>query len=145
MYTSATLSLDPTFHFSNFPLLQLSTSHPSHPRTLISSILISYHVRYAFASVPLAFASYIGSLLFFTIAYCILHISYHPSILLPNIQDRRLPRHPSGGLYSSRYLHLYYKRLHDHYGDVIRVGQHALLLSQTLPAIISNWPCCPPP
>ncbi len=103
---------------SNFPLLILLVFVP-----VFLSIPISYHVRYAFASVPLAFASYIGSLLFFTVAYRL--SPFHPLAKYPGPTIAKTSKWWGAYAGGRGDLHLYYKRLHDHYGDVIRVGQHA--------------------
>ena len=114
---------------SNLPLLILLILVPS-----FLSIPVSYHVRYAFASVPLAFASYIGSLLFFTIAYRL--SPFHPLAKYPGPTISKTSKWWAAYASGRGNLHLYYKRLHDHYGDVVRVGQHTLLAaSQTPPAI----------
>ena len=103
---------------SNLPLFILLILVPS-----FLFIPISYHVRYAFAAVPLAFASYIGSLLFFTIAYRL--SPFHPLAKYPGQTIAKTSKWWAAYAGGRGDLHLYYKRLHDHYGDVVRVGQHA--------------------
>ena len=94
------------------------------------SIPISYHVRYL-ASVPLAFASYVTFLVFFTISYRLSFL--HPLAKYPGPMIAKSSKWWGAYVGVRGDLHLYYKSLHDRYGDVIRIGEHPFLgsFSQT--------------
>jgi hypothetical protein len=110
---------------SNLSLLILLIFVPT-----LLSIPISYHVRYL-ASVPLAFASYGTFLVFFTISYRLSFI--HPLAKYPGPIIAKTSKWWGAYVGIRGDLHLYYKSLHDRYGDVVRVGEHAFLgsFSQT--------------
>ena len=85
---------------------------------------MSYHVRYL-ASVPLAFASYGSFLVFFTVSYRLSFL--HPLAKYPGPMIAKSSKWWGAYVGIRGDLHLYYKSLHDRYGDVIRVGEHAVL------------------
>lgn len=87
------------------------------------SIPISYHVGYTFVSVPLAFASYGGFLVFFTVSYRLSPL--HPLAKYPGPVIAKTSKWWGAYFGVRGDLHLYYKSLHDRYGDVVRVGEYA--------------------
>ncbi|KAF8258059.1 high nitrogen upregulated cytochrome P450 monooxygenase 2 [Lactarius quietus] len=126
-------------------LIALGTSFVSHlyfrhlePRSNVSllillifvptllSIPISYHVRYPFASVPLAFASYGTFLVFFTVSYRLSPL--HPLAKYPGPVIAKTSKWWGAYIGTRGDLHLYYKSLHDRYGDVVRVGPNELCI-----------------
>ncbi|KAI9447487.1 high nitrogen upregulated cytochrome P450 monooxygenase 2 [Lactarius indigo] len=93
------------------------------------SVPISYHVRYPLASVPLAFASYGGFLVFFTVSYRLSH--FHPLSTYPGPAIAKISKWWGAYVGGKGDLHLYYKSLHDRYGDVVRVGPNELSVRDT--------------
>jgi hypothetical protein len=89
------------------------------------SIPISYHVGYTLFSIPLAFASYSGFLVFFTVLYRLSPL--HPLAKYPGPIIAKTSKWWGAYVGFRGDLHLYYKSLHDRYGDVVRVGEHAFL------------------
>ncbi|KAH9035155.1 high nitrogen upregulated cytochrome P450 monooxygenase 2 [Lactarius deliciosus] len=104
---------------SNLSLLVLLIFIPG-----LLSIPISYHVGYTFASVPLAFASYGGFLVFFTVSYRL--SPFHPLAKYPGPAIGKISKWWGAYVGGRGDLHLYYKSLHDRYGDVVRVGPNEL-------------------
>ncbi len=105
---------------SNLSLLVLLIFVPA-----LLSFPISCHVGYPFASVPLTFASYGGFLVFFTVSYRL--SPFHPLAKYPGPAIAKTSKWWGAYVGSRGVLHFYYKSLHDRYGDVVRVGQHAFL------------------
>ncbi|KAF8258328.1 cytochrome P450 [Lactarius quietus] len=88
------------------------------------SIPISYHVGYPLASIPLAFASYVAFLVFFTVSYRL--SPFHPLANYPGPVIAKTSNWWGAYIGTKGNLHLYYKSLHDRYGDVVRVGPNEL-------------------
>ncbi len=90
---------------------------------------VSYTGRSLYAAVPLAFTTYIGALIFFTLAYRL--SPFHPLAKYPGPVLAKTSKWWTAHISATGALHKYYKRLHDRYGDVVRVGQ-----SRRLPFVI---------
>ena len=93
------------------------------------SLPISYTGRSLYAALPLAFATYIGALIFFTLAYRL--SPFHPLAKYPGPAIAKTSKWWAAYLSATGDSHRYYKHLHDRYGDVVRIGQH-----QSLPFVI---------
>jgi len=81
---------------------------------------ISYTVQSPYIALSLAFAAYWSSLVFFTVAYR--HSSFHPLAKYPGPFLARTSKWWSAYLSGTGNQHRLLKRLHDRYGDVIRIG-----------------------
>jgi hypothetical protein len=93
------------------------------PLFVIPAILsgpISYTVRPPYAAVPIAFAAYWSSLVYFTLAYRL--SSFHPLAKFPGPLLAKASKW--WGAYHSGIgdQHRCLQRLHDRYGDVVRIG-----------------------
>ena len=87
---------------------------------------ISTTGRSVYAAVPLAFTTYIGALIFFTLAYRL--SPFHPLAKYPGPVIAKASKW-WGVYYSARGgPHRQYKHLHDRYGDVVRIGRLRCLL-----------------
>ncbi|KAI9445854.1 high nitrogen upregulated cytochrome P450 monooxygenase 2 [Lactarius psammicola] len=104
---------------SNLSLLVLLIFIPA-----LLSFPISYHVGHPLASVPLAFASYGSFLVFFTVSYRL--SPFHPLAKYPGPAIAKTSKWWGVYVGGRGGLHLYYKSLHDRYGDVVRVGPNEL-------------------
>jgi hypothetical protein len=82
---------------------------------------ISYTGRSLNAAVPLAFATYIGALIFFTLAYRL--SPFHPLAKYPGPVIAKTSKWWAAYISATGNTHRYYKHLHDRYGDVVRIGQ----------------------
>ena len=82
---------------------------------------ISYTGRSFYAAVPLAFATYIGALIFFTLAYRL--SPFHPLAKYPGPVIAKTSKWWAAYIITTGDLHRHYKHLHDRYGDVVRIGQ----------------------
>ena len=104
------------------------------PRSALSSVslllvipsllsrLISYTGRSPYTAVPLAFTTYGGALMFFTLVYRL--SPFHPLAKYPGPVIAKTSKWWAAYYVSSRGdLHRYCKRLHDRYGDVVRIGR----------------------
>jgi len=85
------------------------------------SQLISYIGRSLYSAVPLAFTSYIGALIFFTLAYRL--SPFHPLAKYPGPVIAKTSKWWAAYISATGDLHKYYKYLHDRYGDVVRIGR----------------------
>jgi hypothetical protein len=81
---------------------------------------ISYTVRSPYTSIPLAFAAYWSGLLFFTLAYRL--SPFHPLAKHPGPFLAKASKWWAAYLSGTGDQHRYIKRLHDRYGDVVRIG-----------------------
>ena len=81
---------------------------------------ISYTVRSPYVALPLAFAAYWSSLLFFTLTYRL--SSFHPLAKYPGPLLARTSKWWAAYLCGTGDQHRCIKRLHDRYGDVVRIG-----------------------
>ena len=84
------------------------------------SVPISHTVRSPYAALPLAFAAYWSSLVFFTLAYRL--SSFHPLAEYPGPLLARTSKWWAAYLCGTGDQHRCIKRLHDRYGDVVRIG-----------------------
>ncbi|KAH9029481.1 high nitrogen upregulated cytochrome P450 monooxygenase 2 [Lactarius pseudohatsudake] len=118
---------------SNLSLLVLLIFIPA-----LLSIPISYHVEYILVSVPLAFASYGGFLVFFTVSYRL--SPFHPLDKYPGPAIAKTSKWWGAYVGGRGDLHLYYKSLHDRYGDVVRVGPNELSVrdASLIPAVLGQ-------
>ena len=82
---------------------------------------ISYTECSLYAAVPLAFITYIGALISFTLTYCLL--PFHPLTKYPGPVIAKMSKWWAAYINAKGGLHRYYKHLHDRYGDVVRIGQ----------------------
>jgi len=82
---------------------------------------ISYTGRSLYAAIPLAFATYIGALILFTLAYRL--SPFHPLAKYPGPVIPKTSKWWAAYIGATGDSHRYYKHLHDRYGDVVRIGQ----------------------
>jgi hypothetical protein len=85
------------------------------------SHLISYTGRSSYTAVPLAFTAYGGALMFFTLAYRL--SPFHPLAKYPGPVIAKTSKWWAAYMSGRGDIHRYYKCLHDHYGDVVRIGE----------------------
>ena len=88
---------------------------------VLLSQLISYTGRSLYAAVPLAFTTYIGGLIFFTLAYRL--SPFHPLAKYPGPVIAKTSKWWAAYISAIGDSHRYYKHLHDRYGDVVRIGR----------------------
>jgi hypothetical protein len=81
---------------------------------------ISYTVRSPYTALPLAFAAYWSGLLFFTLAYRL--SPFHPLAKYPGPFLAKTSKWWAAYLSGTGDQHRFIKRLHDRYGDVVRIG-----------------------
>ena len=81
---------------------------------------ISFAVRSPYAALPIAFAAYWSSLVYFTLAYRL--SSFHPLAKYPGPLLAKTSKWWAAYLSGTGNQHRYLKRLHDWYGDVVRIG-----------------------
>ena len=82
---------------------------------------VSYTGRSIYAALPLAFATYLGALIFFTLAYRL--SPFHPLAKYPGPVIDKTSKWWAAYISAKGDSHRYYKQLHDRYGDVVRIGQ----------------------
>ena len=87
---------------------------------VLLSLPISYHVRWPFAYIPLAFTTYGGFLLSFTLSYRLSPL--HPLAKYPGPVIAKTSKWWAAYLGRKGNFHRYCKNLHDRYGDIVRVG-----------------------
>ena len=86
---------------------------------------ISYTVRSPYTALPIAFAAYWSSLVYFTLAYRL--SSFHPLAKFPGpLLAKTSKWWAAYHLGATGDQHRYRKRLHDRYGDVVRIGWNLL-------------------
>ena len=105
------------------------SSIPSHVALLvvIPTLLsgpISCTVRSPYTALPLAFAAYWSGLIYFTLAYRL--SSFHPLAKYPGPFLAKTSKWWAAYLSGIGDQHRYLKRLHDRYGDVVRIGANPL-------------------
>jgi hypothetical protein len=83
---------------------------------------ISRTVRSPYAAIPLAFAAYWSGLAFFTLAYRL--SQFHPLAKYPGPFLAKTSKWWAAYLSGTGDQHRYLKRLHDRYGDVVRIGSN---------------------
>jgi hypothetical protein len=81
---------------------------------------ISCTVRSPYAALPLAFAAYWSGLVYFTLAYRL--SSFHPLAKYPGPLLAKASKWWAAYLSGTGDQHRCLKRLHDRYGDVVRIG-----------------------
>jgi hypothetical protein len=81
---------------------------------------VSYSVRSPYTALPLVFALYWSGLVFFTLAYRL--SPFHPLAKYPGPVLAKSSKLWSAYLSAIGDQHRCYKRLHDCYGDVVRIG-----------------------
>ena len=86
---------------------------------------ISCTVRSPYAAVPLAFTAYWSGLVFFTLAYRL--SPFHPLAKYPGPLLAKTSKWWAAHLSRTGDQHRYFKRLHDRYGDVVRIGGNSHL------------------
>ena len=94
---------------------------------------ISYTGRSLYVALPLAFTTYIGALIFFTLVYRLSPL--HPLAKYPGPAIAKTSKWWAAYISAKGDSHRYYKQLHDRYGDVVRIGQH-----QSPPFVMSTDP-----
>ena len=99
----------------NGPLILLLFIVPS-----LLSVPISYHVPWPAAAVLLAFLTYGSAVLSFVLIYRL--SPFHPIAKFHGPAIAKTSKLWAAYVCASGNLHRYYKRLHDRYGDVVRVG-----------------------
>jgi hypothetical protein len=107
-------------HFEPRSILSLATLLIVIPAFLSGPI--SYTVRSPYVALPLAFAAYWSSLLYFTLAYRL--SSFHPLAKYPGPLLAKTSKWWAAYLSGTGDQHRYLKRLHDRHGDVVRIGQN---------------------
>ena len=117
-------------HFEPGSIPSLATLLIVIPALLSGPIRVSYNVRSPYAGLPLAFAAYWSSLVFFTLAYRL--SSFHPLAKYPGPLLARTSKWWGAYLSGTGDQHRSIKRLHDRYGDIVRIGPnppHSLKVS----------------
>ena len=104
---------EPKSKLSRVALLLVTPTFLSQP--------LSYTGRPLHTAVPLAFTAYIGALIFFTLAYRL--SPFHPLTKYPGPVIAKASKWWAAYICARGDPHRYYKDLHDHYGDVVRIGQ----------------------
>ena len=94
---------------------------------------ISYTGRSLYVALPLAFTTYIGALILFTLVYRLSPL--HPLAKYPGPAIAKTSKWWAAYISAKGDSHRYYKQLHDRYGDVVRIGRH-----QSLPFVMSTDP-----
>ena len=92
---------------------------------------ISYTVRSPYTALPLAFAAYWSGLVFFTLAYRL--SPFHPLAEYPGPFLAKTSKWWAAYLSGTGDQHRCLKRLHDRYGDVVRIGRNRHLPFETSP------------
>ena len=92
---------------------------------VLLSIPIACTGRSLHSAVPLAFATYAGALILFTLAYRL--SPSHPLAKYPGPVIAKASKWWAAYVSARGDSHRYYKYLHDIYGDVVRIGQGRLL------------------
>ena len=82
---------------------------------------ISYTGCSIYAALPLAFTTYIGALILFTLAYRF--SPFHPLAKYPGPVIAKTSKWWAAYISAKGNSHRYYKHLHDRYGDLVRIGQ----------------------
>ena len=85
------------------------------------SQLISSTGNSLYAAVPLAFTTYIGALIFFSLVYRL--SPFHPLAEYPGPVIAKTSKWWGAYISARGDPHRYIKHLHDRYGDVVRTGQ----------------------
>jgi len=93
---------------------------------VLLSIPIAYTGRSLYSAVPLAFATYTGALILFTLAYRL--SPSHPLAKYPGPVIAKTSKWWAAYISARGDSHRYYKYLHDIYGDVVRIGRGRRLL-----------------
>ena len=93
------------------------------------SVPISYAGRSRYTALPLAFAAYWSGLLFFTLAYRL--SPFHPLANYPGPVLAKSSKLWGAYLSATGDQHRWLKRLHDRYGDVVRIGSRPHLPFET--------------
>jgi hypothetical protein len=86
---------------------------------------ISYTLRSPYRALPLAFAAYWSGLVFFALAYRL--SPFHPLAKYPGPFLAKTSKWWAAYLSGTGDQHRYIKRLHDRYGDVVRIGSNPRL------------------
>ena len=112
------------------------SSIPSHAALLvvIPTLLsgpISCTVRSPYAALPLAFAAYWSGLVNFTLAYRL--SSFHPLTKYPGPLLAKTSKWWAAYISGTGDQHKCLKRLHDRYGDVVRIGRNPHLSFEISP------------
>src|SRR6267154_994520 len=84
---------------------------------------ISSTVQSPYAALPLAFAAYWSGLVYFTLTYRL--SSFHPLAKYPGPFLAKTSKWWAAYLSGTGDQHRYLKRLHDRYGDVVRIGRNS--------------------
>ena len=84
---------------------------------------ISYSVRSPYVAFPLSFAAYWSGLVFFTLAYRL--SSFHPLAKYSGPLLAKTSKWWAAYLSGTGNQHRFLKRLHDRYGDVVRIGPNS--------------------
>ena len=92
------------------------------PALLSCPIFYTGTVRSPYRALPLAFAAYWSGLVFFTLAYRL--SPFHPLAKHPGPFLARTSKWWAAYLSGTGDQHRYIKRLHDRYGDVVRIGSN---------------------
>ncbi|KAI9446339.1 high nitrogen upregulated cytochrome P450 monooxygenase 2 [Lactarius indigo] len=111
------------FHYfeprSKLPLVALLFVVPG-----LLSVPISYHVPWPSAAILLAFVAYGSAVTSFTVMYRL--SPFHPLAKYPGPAIAKTSKLWAAYLGATGDQHRYYKSLHDHYGDVVRIGPNEL-------------------
>ena len=94
---------------------------------------VSYTVQSLYKALPLAFIAYWSGLVFFTLAYRL--SPFHPLAKYPGPFLAKSSKWWAAYLSGTGDQHRCLKRLHDRYGDVVRIGWNRHLPFETSPLI----------
>jgi hypothetical protein len=84
------------------------------------SFPVAYTGRQLYDAVPFTFTAYLGALIFFTLAYRL--SPFHPLAKYPGPITAKMSMWSAAYIGAKGGMYRYYKRLHDRYGDVVRIG-----------------------
>lgn len=99
---------------------------------------VSYTVRSPYRALPLAFAAYWSGLVFFTLAYRL--SPFHPLAKYPGPFLAKTSKWWAAYLSGTGDQHRCLKRLHDRYGDVVRIGSNRHFPFQIYPLTSLSGP-----
>jgi hypothetical protein len=103
---------------------------------VLLSVPISHCIRCPFAAILLAFTTYGALLILFTLAYRL--SPFHPLANYPGPVIAKLSKWWGAYVSVRGDPHRYLKNLHDDYGDIVRVGQRALLALMTYQCLVTQ-------
>jgi hypothetical protein len=93
---------------------------------ILLSLPVAFTGRQLYAAVPFTYTTYLSPLIFFTLAYRL--SPFHPLSKYPGPITARMSKWWGAYVGAKGDMHRRYKRLHDRYGNVVRIGWARLRL-----------------